>query len=449
MRENEEEEVTNSGKESEKPVDHQPEKIEQTEEEKELKVRNEDRKEYVPMDIPAIEGLRAMRKTMEQWAQNMLAMQKYVDDFRQMMNVYDFSPQIKYIRDMRLAMENGTKNVFRTVEQVQEILKAVDWEPILQASKALQEVAKRDEQLQEYTSSPHFWSNLKLISSELISLPLNPTDSLLEEMAKSDMSMDTIRELIETFTDEELHMEIQNEIHGDYMFQTFLLKLLASYKSHPENYQLLIPSQFLILEGTLSETFRVDEKGMAGDIKKRMHLLWDILYALYSHYPINISASLYNQISLTNIKGMFEELTKNSRKSVRINRNGVLHGRSHPDDWLEEDYHLLTQLLYASLYMRRTIDVMLEELTEWSATELLDAIPLEEYREVVIDEVLEKVNKIRKSGQIVSVGDIQLRIKAVVSKELKQILSDDKTVQSLVTLMNIEEIAEDPKFQPK
>lgn len=454
----EEEEVGNPKEEPRKPeelgglLEEPPKSIAKVEKETELKRENIEQSEHSAVNIAPFEGLRTMRRNMERWAQNALRMQeqaepymKMISDIHRSIHTFDVSPYLKKFRDIRLIMEGQGEQINRITEQVRQVLKSVDWESIIQVSEILKEVTERDEKLQGYASSPHFWSNLKQVSVELINLPLNPADALLEELAKADMSIDAIKELSGTFTEEDLRQESQDKVHEDYMFQAYLLKLLDSYENHQEGYQLLIPSQFLILEGTLSEIFRIDEKVTAWGIKKRMHLLWDILYALYSHHPINISASLYNQISLTNIKGMFEELTKDSTKAVRINRNGVLHGRSHPDDWLQEDFHLLTRLLYTTLYMRRTIDVMLEDLMEWSAAELLEAIPLNEYRETLVDSIRKKVNKAKKR-RAVSVKDIHQWMELEVSKELNKIVADEPTIRNLIMLMDIEEIAENSKL---
>ena len=439
----EEEEVTNLGEEP-TSVEKSPEKVDKIKKETKLKFGDG----YSFKKAPAFDVLRVMRTNMERWSQSRATIQKQqMEGIRRKINAINFSSAMRQVRDVRLAAENSTNHVIPITEKIQNLLQTENWNVLVQFSTKYRELVERDEKLQEYVLSSHFWTNLDLVSFKLISLPLKPADDLLEELAKSDMSIDTIKKLATIFSEDELLQELQDEFHKDYMFRTYLLKLLNSYNNHPEEYQLLIPSQFLILEGTLSETFRVDENGMAAEIKKRMNLFWDILYALYLHKPINISALLYNQISLTNIKGMFKELTKNSRKAERINRNGVLHGRSHPDDWREEDFHLLTQLLYSSLYMRRTIGRMLEDLAELSADDLLNTIPLNEYRETLIEDVLPKISKMRDNGQAINIEDIQQRLEAKVIKELKKISNDEKTVKNLIMLMNIKEIAEDPRFK--
>lgn len=441
----EEEEVENSTEITEKKL----EKDNKNEEKAEIKGNAKDWSKHPLMTTSYFETLGESRKNMERLAQSAVTMQKQVEDFQRKMNAIDFSSPVKKVQEFQLMIGDSTKKVVQMNQNIRDLLQDVNWYPLVEASRMIGKIADQDEKIKEYNSSPHFWNNLKKVSVELISLPLKPTDDLLEELAKENMSLDVVRKLIKPYTEDELRIAIQTEVHEDYMFQNYLLKLLDSYKNHPEGYQLLIPSQLLILEGTLSETFRIDEKGMAGDIKKRMHLLWDLLYAVYLKQPFNISFSFHNQISLTNIKEMFGELTKSSKSAVRINRNAVLHGRSHPNEWLHEDFHLLTQLLHSSLYMRRTIDIMIEDLTEYSTDGLLNAIPLKEYRETLIDDVLSKVNNQRKSGHTVSINDIEQRIGATLSKELKKIMTDEKTVGNLIKLINIQEIAKDPKFQKK
>jgi hypothetical protein len=316
----------------------------------------------------------------------------------------------------------------------------VDWENI----ETHLTTTFHDAKIDKYENSPNFHKNLNEMSMELLTLPFTPPDSVLNLLKADNLDMEQLKLELGLSDTASLKEEMENTEHTGYKFKTYIEEVLKNHDENPERYRLLIPAYLLTIEGTLSEIFRISEKGMASEIKQKMNLFWDLLQSAYTGKEFDKSDSFYTQILLSNVKTVFGELTSSSNSSskegVKLNRNLVLHGRSNPEEWVEEDLFRLSQLLNTTLYMRRTLTILMDEFTE-IIEEADTQITLDEYGKTLTKKIA-GIERTKKKNM--TVQHTEQKIRAELTSDLKHIFGDKSDViDGIIQKCNIQQVARD------
>lgn len=336
------------------------------------------------------------------------------------------------------------QKVLTLSESIHTAFAGIDFGEIIRNAR---ETAQLEEKIEKYRDNPVFWHNVRLISKELISLPLDyleQTDELLDYLCEPECDVEKVKEMVGAFDTSSLMEETDNPEHQNYKFKDFIGELYDSHQTTPAYYRTLIPSFFTVIEGTLSEIFKISERGTAQEIKRKMNAVWDLLNAGYLQKESYVNVAFRNQLVFTNAKILFEQLTASSNVSgggVKINRNLVLHGKSNPVDWTLEDLHLLMNLTHALLFIRRTLQIWLDELSERISHEDGDikVIHFKEYR-VFYKNLSKKTKKtIRKDAS---------KAKEIIEKDLGDDLKaiffgNNALIMEILQKSDIDELADE------
>lgn len=300
---------------------------------------------------------------------------------------------------------------------------------------------KNDKKIQLYKENENLWNNIKSISSELIVLPSYRSQELMDYLCEDTFSIEGVNELIGEFNVRDLYDELEYDDHQEYMFKEYLIEIIESYLSSPKYYKTLIPSLFLIVEGTMSKMFKIRSKGTASEIKRVMNIFWDLFNSAYLSKDYNLTISFENQLTLTNMKRIFEVLTESSTGSgIKLNRNLVLHGRSNPSEWKQTDFLLLMNLIKITLEMKRALEVLLEEFTDLIDGENAD-IEKVEFSEYKL--VLKKIVESKKIGVRKNRRQVYELINKEIKTDLNNIFTDIQLVEVIISKSNLNTVADD------
>ncbi|WP_394122221.1 hypothetical protein [Planococcus donghaensis] len=316
-----------------------------------------------------------------------------------------------------------------------------DWEPILSSLRRGM-TTLQDAQIKEYENSPYFQENLKTLSTELITLPFAPSHEALELLNAKTFDLAEFKKEMGTFDIELLRKEVANPEHENYKFKKYIEEALDNYKEMPERYRLLIPTFLLVIEGTLSETFKISDRGMAMEIKQKMNLFWDLFQASYVQRSFDKTQAFYTQVLLSNVKTVFEELTSstNNKESFKINRNLILHGKSNPDEWLEEEFITLSQLLNTALYIKRSLRIMLDEFMELTNGNGSSIIFIE-YKSNLLN-VIATIKKEQKAQ--LTLVNTEGKLAKFLKTDLKDVFDEDETlVDEIIQKCNLGNVAKE------
>lgn len=348
--------------------------------------------------------------------------------FRPVMSMLDsMKAAFTQVASAHLPDETGLEQMVKALQSVQ--LPDINWHAVSQAAQQ-QAILERDAYIEKLEQNPYFKPNLNTLSMELITLPSTLSHEVLDLLTHETLPVEMVKERIGVFDVSLLKKELEEEAHEAYLFRGYVDELLVGYGDNPDRYRTLIPGMFLILEGTLSETFRISQRGTAQEIKRKMRLFSDLFLAAYSRKPVDKSDSFYLQLLLANVKTVFEELTSsaNPGDGVKINRNRVLHGRSDPADWQESDFLTLAHLLETTLYIKRIMDVLMLEFEEILTTEDI-RISFVDYREPLLRDIASM-----KKGQkrTLTVGKAEAKMTAALRKDLEAIFGKESETLHLV-----------------
>lgn len=259
-----------------------------------------------------------------------------------------FKPFMSAIQSAQAYMQQP--HVIQAVKRMQETLQEVG------------DITKEDEKVKKYNDNPQFWINVKKVSQELVILPIGIPDDVLDYLDTKSCDVDDVKRMLGEFDVKMLEKELEAEEHQEYRFKNYLHEILELHKANPDIYRVSIPALFVIIEGTLGEMFKISESGTASEIKQKMNIFWDIYAYVNANQPIGRAFSFWHQFQLANTKGVFNQLTVNSKEAgVMLNRNAILHGKSNPNDWTIEDFETLLKLLNVTLFMRQTADFITKD----------------------------------------------------------------------------------------
>lgn len=292
-------------------------------------------------------------------AQKVVELQKPVKQSTlELMLIRQAESAAKFLEPVRVALQRAEEflsqpHIVDVVRNVQVYL------------KELNVLIEEDEKIKKHNGNHHFWENVNRVSKELILFPQGLSHEVLDYMDLASCNVEEVKRMIGQFDALELEAELEDEEHNDYLFKPYLQEILELHKTNPGNYRVSIPALFAILEGTLGQIFKISEGGMAFEIKRKMKVFWDIYRYVYDNQRIGSSFAFWNRLLLANTKGVFEQLTVNSKNAVGIlNRNAVLHGKSNPNDWTLDDFEMLLSLLHTTLFLRKAADILTMEFHE-------------------------------------------------------------------------------------
>lgn len=300
-------------------------------------------------------------------------------------------------------------------------------------------VTKEDEWIKKHSENLHFWENVNKVSKELILLPQGLSHEVLDYMDLASCDVKEVKRMVGQFDALELEAELEDEEHNDYLFKPYLQEILELHKTHPGNYRVSIPALFAILEGTLGQIFKISEEGMASEIKRKMKVFWDIYRYVYDNQLMGVSFAFFNQLFLANTKGVFEQLTVNSKNAAGIiNRNAVLHGKSNPKDWTLDDFEMLLSLIHTTLFLRKTADILTTEFHEMIHDEFYDEQML------MLTEFEKSLPIKKKNGKQQPYKKEEIAIQRLkLQKDLSHIFKYDKAqVDFIISKSNFHEIEE-------
>lgn len=320
--------------------------LEKQREEDEPDEKGEEESEQIPsysLELPAS----AKRVIKEQEKLNRTALDMFVIDKFNLLHQW-FEPVRSSIREAQRIMKQP--HIIEAVKRMQETLQVVG------------DITKEDDKVKKHNENPQFWINVKKVSQELVILPIGTPDEVLDYMDTESCDVDEVKRMLGEFDVMTLEKELEAEEHQAYTFKNYLQEIIKLHQANPDNYRVSTPALFVIIEGTLGEMFKISEEGTASEIKQKMNIFWDIYAYVNEHQVIGSAFSFWHQFLLANTKGVFNQLTVNSKESgVMLNRNAVLHGKSNPDDWTIEDFETLLKLLNVTLFMRQTADFITKD----------------------------------------------------------------------------------------
>lgn len=364
-------------------------------------VMNKQRKVFQSFDYSVINY---MQKAIEQQGRQQAEFEKKITITTQLL-----TPAILKQLDTFNAIKEFSSSMNKTLLSFRE--KVASMQPtVLEVIKGLKDTMQEinatldeDKKIKAYSDNPFFWKNVRLVSKDLIVIPEDISDEVLDYLCKETCNFIEVKRLIGKIDVKELESELEVDEHKNYMFKDYLLEIIQLHKSNPDNYRVYIPALFTIIEGTLSEIFKISERGTASEIKRKMNVIWDLYHYVYLNQTIGVTFSFWNQLLLTNTKEIFNRLTVNSKdQGMKINRNAILHGKSNPYDWTYEDFTTLVSLIQTILFTRRTTDILTTEFLEMIDDEFYDEeeLTFTEYEISIRDRYLNEKN-IKEQQKIV------------------------------------------------
>ena len=338
-------------------------------------------------------------------------------------------------------------NAFEPVRStIQDLVRYVQQPYIVDAVKRMQsslneisDLTEEDSRLKKHSENTLFWENLNKASTELILLPIGLPDEVLDYLNSESCDMEEVKRMIGDFDVMELEKELEDEEHHDYLFKAYLQEILELHKTHPGNYRVSIPALFVVIEGTLGGIFKISEEGMASEIKQKMNVFWDIYGYVYANQFLGSAFSFWSQFFLANTKGVFNQLTVNSKDAGGLlNRNAVLHGKSNPDDWTLEEFETLLSLLHTTLVLRKTVDFMTQDFDAMIHDNFYDEQPL------ILKEFEQAVPKTTKKGETRTFKEGDIRsMRQELKKDLRHIFDyDEEKLEYILEKSNFHEIKE-------
>ena len=323
--------------------------------------------------------------------------------------------------------KNVRKNLESLIASLKNYVKSneVTIKRVLKELDDFGSVMKEDEQVKRYSEDIFFWENVKKASQQVVHIPLNVSEDILEYLCQETLDTAELERRIGKLDALELIMKLDEPEQEDYIFRKYLLDIMMAYKADPNSYRLYIPALFSVIEGTLGGIFHITKEGTAGEIKRKMYVMEDLFHYIYSNQLIGTSGTFWMNLFLTNFKEIFVTITsRSSEEEVHLNRNRVLHGKSNPDKWKVEDFEKLVNLVHTILFARKTIDsfpelfVFLQEDKQY------------EFKELVFKNYEEYIRKLYPNPPKENEKKRNLRkeIKKNMKSDLKDLLGSDPIV---------------------